>query len=107
MAAMGAQTAADVSGATGAGAPAVGGGGGSWAQPAPLAFDIREIERFRYRVEDTLKKVRTAGVRDGYRKGVVHSWGCGRKTGGLVSCILVGRGGVGWGPAPQDVEGEC
>lgn len=26
-------------------------------QPAPLAFDIREIERFRYRVEDTLKKV--------------------------------------------------
>lgn len=56
---MGAQTSADGSGAAAvAGAPAVGGGGGSWAQPAPLAFDIREIERFRYRVEDTLKKVR-------------------------------------------------
>lgn len=26
-------------------------------QPAPLAFDIREIEKFRYRVEDTIKKV--------------------------------------------------
>lgn len=45
-------------GGTAAAATSVGvGGGGSWAQPAPLAFDIREIERFRYRVEDTLKKV--------------------------------------------------
>lgn len=62
MAAMGAQTSADGSGAAAA-AAAVGGGVGraSWAQPAPLAFDIREIERFRYRVEDTLKKVRRGG----------------------------------------------
>lgn len=69
MAAMGAKSSADVGGGAGGagGAAAVvtpagagvgcGGGGGSWAQPAPLAFDIREIERFRYRVEDTLKKV--------------------------------------------------
>jgi hypothetical protein len=27
-------------------------------QPAPLAFDLREIEQFRYRVTDTAKKVR-------------------------------------------------
>ncbi|CAN0500507.1 unnamed protein product [Ectocarpus sp. 12 AP-2014] len=51
-------------GAVAAGTPVGLGGGGSWAQPAPLAFDIREIERFRYRVEDTLKKVTRVSVRE-------------------------------------------
>ncbi|CAM9606861.1 unnamed protein product [Pylaiella littoralis] len=64
VAAMGAQSSAEVGGdAAGAGVGG-GGGGGSWAQPAPLAFDIREIERFRYRVEDTLKKVTRVSVRE-------------------------------------------
>lgn len=53
MAAMGAQGAAEWGGVVGG----QGYGGGSQLQPAPLAFDVREIERFRYRVEDTLKKV--------------------------------------------------
>ena len=47
-------------GAQGAAEKAVAAGGigvGGSPQPAPLAFDIREIERFRYRVEDTIKKV--------------------------------------------------
>lgn len=59
---MGAQT-PEEAGEGGVGGASAGlGGGGSWAQPAPLAFDIREIERFRYRVEDTLKKVCIFGV---------------------------------------------
>ncbi|CAM9440448.1 unnamed protein product [Ascophyllum nodosum] len=54
-------------GAQGAAEKAVAAGGigvGGSPQPAPLAFDIREIERFRYRVEDTIKKVTRVSVRE-------------------------------------------
>ncbi|CAM9475589.1 unnamed protein product [Scytosiphon promiscuus] len=64
VAAMGAQTPEEAGGRGSAAGTAGFGGGGSWAQPAPLAFDIREIERFRYRVEDTLKKVTRVSVRE-------------------------------------------
>ncbi|KAG5192377.1 DEAD box helicase [Tribonema minus] len=36
----------------------------SRAQPAPLAFDLREIEQFRYRVTDVAKKVTRVMVRE-------------------------------------------
>ena len=34
------------------------------AQPAPLALDMSEIERFRYRVDDVRRAVTRAAIRD-------------------------------------------
>lgn len=39
-------------------------GGGERAQPAPLSFDLREVEQFRYRVTDTAKKVTKIMVKE-------------------------------------------
>eukprot|EP00613_Pedinella_sp_CCMP2098_P028312 CAMPEP_0171717520 /NCGR_PEP_ID=MMETSP0991-20121206/20074_1 /TAXON_ID=483369 /ORGANISM="non described non described, Strain CCMP2098" /LENGTH=711 /DNA_ID=CAMNT_0012308737 /DNA_START=51 /DNA_END=2187 /DNA_ORIENTATION=- len=36
----------------------------SHAQPAPLSFDLHELESFRYRVEDTLRSVTKGAVRE-------------------------------------------
>lgn len=33
-------------------------------QPSPLAFDMKEIETFRYRVEDTVRSVTGAAVKE-------------------------------------------
>ncbi|CAM9170551.1 unnamed protein product [Chrysoparadoxa australica] len=39
-------------------------GSGTRPQPAPLDFDIREVEQFRYRVEDTAKKITRVLVKE-------------------------------------------
>lgn len=37
---------------------------GSSLQPAPLVFNMKEIESFRYRVEDTVRSVTSAAVKE-------------------------------------------
>ncbi|KAL7531669.1 hypothetical protein ACHAXR_004166, partial [Thalassiosira sp. AJA248-18] len=41
-----------------------GGGGGGEVQPCPLDFDLREIEGFRYRVEDVSRAVTRVAIRE-------------------------------------------
>jgi hypothetical protein len=46
--------------------------GGEVAQPCPLAFNMNEIEGFRYRVEDVRRAVTRAAVQDARVKEIKH-----------------------------------